>query len=128
MEFPGKDLLKNPILDLYYETEIESTPDRIWPWLRQVGYHRGGWYIDTWWDQFEQKYFWPNLVPKEARGTFKPAANEILEEYQNLSVGDIVPDGPPGSAYYEVKQLEEKKSPFALCDIPFQVHGSPVCL
>lgn len=107
MEFPGKRFIQNPMIDLYYEIDIAAAPEVIWPWLRQVGYHRAGWYIDTWWDEFEQKYFWPMLVPKDARGTFKPAANELIEEYQNIKVGDIIPDGPPGSAYYEVVQLEE---------------------
>ena len=106
MEFPGQDLIGNPMLDLYYEIEIESTREAIWPWLKQVGYHRGGWYIDTWWDEFEQKYFWPSIVPKDARGTYKPPANEILVEYQNLRKGDLVPDGPPGSAYYEVMEAK----------------------
>ena len=109
MEFPNKDLIKELMLDLRYEIDIDAKPADIWPWLKQVGYHRGGWYIDTWWDEFEQKYFWPNIVPKEARGTFKPAANEILPEYQDLTVGYIVPDGPPGSAYYEVVELEQDR-------------------
>jgi hypothetical protein len=107
MEFPNAHLIKNPMRDLYYEIEIDSNPEQIWPWIQQLGYHRGGWYIDTWWDEFEQKYFWPNVVPKEARGTYKPPANEILPEYQNIKVGDIIPDGPPGTAYYEVVALEQ---------------------
>jgi len=109
MEFPNKDLIKELMLDLRYEIDIEASPADIWPWLKQVGYHRGGWYIDTWWDGFEQKYFWPNIVPEEARGTYKPPANEILPEYQDLTIGDTVPDGPPGSAYYEVVELEEDR-------------------
>jgi hypothetical protein len=106
-KFPNETLIENPMLDLHYEIEILASPAEIFPWLKQVGYHQGGWYIDTWWDEIEQKYFWPNVVPKEARGTFKPPADEILPGYQNLAVGDIVPDGPPGSAYYEVVDLEE---------------------
>lgn len=109
MNFPNKDLIKEPMLDLYYEIEISAKPAEIWPWIKQVGYHRGGWYIDTWWDEFEQKYFWPNVVPKDARGTYKPAANEILAEYQDFTEGDIVPDGPPGSAYYDVVELEDNR-------------------
>lgn len=107
MDFPGKNLIIDPMLDLYYEIEIEAKPEYIWPWIQQVGYHRGGWYIDTWWDKFEQKYFWPLVVPREARGTYKPASNEILQEYQNIRKGDIIPDGPPGSAYYEVMEVEK---------------------
>ncbi len=107
MEFPDNELIKRPMVDLRYEVEIQASPADIFPWIKQVGYHRGGWYIDTWWDEFEQKYFWPALVPKDARGTYQPSANQILPQYQELSVGDIVPDGPPGSAYYEVVGLEE---------------------
>ena len=106
MDFPGESLIKDPMLDLYYEIEISAKPRDIWPWMQQFGYHRGGWYIDTWWDKFAQTYFWPLVVPKEARGTYKPAANEILGEYQNVKKGDIIPDGPPGSAYYEVVEIE----------------------
>jgi hypothetical protein len=106
MDFPGKDLIKDPMVDLYYEIEIEAGAEDIWPWIQQVGYHRGGWYIDTWWDKFEQEHFWPRIVPEEARGTYKPAANQILPEYQSIAKGDIVPDGPPGSAYYEVVEVE----------------------
>lgn len=107
MEFPGKDRIQNPILELYYEIDIQAKPEDIWPWIKQVGYHRAGWYIDTWWDKFEQDYFWPMIVPKDARGTYEPPADEIMPEYQNISEGDIVPDGPPGSAYYEVVEIQE---------------------
>lgn len=109
MQFPNQDLIKDPMLDLRYEIEIRAKPAEIWPWIKQLGYHQGGWYIDTWWEKFEQQYFWPNLVPEEARGTYKPPANHILPEFQDLKVGDIVPDGPPGSAFYEVVGLEENR-------------------
>ena len=109
MEFPGKELIKNPMVELRYDIEIEANPEDIWPWIKQFGYHRGGWYIDTWWDKFEQKYFWPAVVPKEARGTYKPASTEILQQYQSIRKGDIIPDGPPGSAYYEVMEIEPNR-------------------
>lgn len=109
MDFPGKNRIQDPVLDLYYEIEIEANPEQIWPWLKQMGYHRGGWYIDTGWDKAIQEHFWPRLVPKEARGTYKPPAFEILPEYQTLDRGDIVPDGPPGSAYYEVVDVQENQ-------------------
>ena len=96
-------------MEFRYEIEVEVDPGHIWPWVRQFGYHRGGWYIDTWWDKFEQKYFWPAVVPKEARGTFKLAANKILQEYQSIKKGDIIPDGLPGTAYYEVVDLETNR-------------------
>lgn len=103
--FPGANIIKEPVLDLCYEIDIQAAPEKIWPWLKQLGYHRGGWYIDTWWDKFEQKYFWPAVVPPEARGTYQPAADKILPQYQNLQLADIIPDGPPGTAYYEVIEI-----------------------
>ncbi|MGD8751485.1 MAG: hypothetical protein PVG14_08695 [Anaerolineales bacterium] len=107
MEFPGKDQIQDPLLDLYYEIDIQAKPEQIWPWIVQVGYHRAGWYIDTWWDKLIQEYFWPYVVPKEARGTYMPPADVILPEYQNIVEGDIIPDGPPDSAYYEVVSIEQ---------------------
>jgi len=109
LNFPNENLIKDPMLELYYEIEIDAKPADIWPWIQQVGYHRGGWYIDTWWNELEQTYFWLYLVPEEARGTYKPAANEILPQYQNLQIGDTIPDGPPGSAYYEVVELDQNR-------------------
>ena len=105
--YPGDDIVIHPIIQLTYSIEIEANPSDIWPWLVQVGYHRGGWYIDKWTDRIEQQYFWPLLVPKEARGIWKPPADEILPEFQNLKIGDTIPDGPPGSAYYEVVALDK---------------------
>lgn len=109
MKFPGEHLINDPILDLKYQMDIAATAGKIWPWLKQMGYHRAGWYIDTWWDRFEQKYFWPAVVPPEARGTYQPAAKEILAKYQDISIGDIIPDGPPDSAYYEVRNVIENQ-------------------
>lgn len=107
MQFPGKDRIQNPILDLFYEIEIKASAPVIWPWIKQLGYHRGGWYIDTWWDKAIQHYFWPRVVPDDARGTYQPPAFEILPHYQSLHLGDIIPDGPPGTAFYEVIEIRE---------------------
>jgi hypothetical protein len=109
IEFPGRRFIADPIIDWRYEIEIQAGPAAVWPWLRQLGYHRGGWYIDTWWDRISQQYFWPLVVPKEARGTYARPADRIHPEYQNLSLGDIVPDGPPDSAFYEVVDIEENR-------------------
>ena len=109
MQFPGKDRIQDPIMDLYYEIEIEARVQETWPWLKQMGYHRGGWYIDTWWDKAIQDHFWPRVVPKEARGTYKPPAFEILPQFQTLKKGELVPDGPAGSAFYEVVDIQENK-------------------
>jgi hypothetical protein len=103
------EIFGDPIIDLTYRIDINSEPSNIWPWIVQVGYHRAGWYIDKWWDRVEQDFFWPHLVPAKDRGTWQPPAQRILPEYQGLKQGDIIPDGPPGSAYYEVIALEPER-------------------
>lgn len=105
--YPGDDLVDDPRIKLTYAIEVNAARVDIWPWLIQMGYHRGGWYIDTWWDRFAQVHVWPRLVPKDARGTYLPAAEHILPEFQSLQVGDTIPDGPPGTAYYDVVGLEK---------------------
>ncbi len=97
---PGDRIVPDPLIELAYTIEIEAEPAAVWPWIVQVGYHRAGWYIDRWWDRIEQQYFWPLLVPAPDRGTWQPPADRILPQYQGLKVGDRIPDGPPGTAYY----------------------------
>lgn len=107
--YPGDNIVSDPLIQLTYHIDIESHRSEIWPWLVQVGYHRGGWYIDKWTDRIEQKYFWPLLVPREVRGTWKAPSEVILPEYQGLKVGDKIPDGPPGSPYYNVVLMKSQR-------------------
>ncbi len=101
-EFPGRHFIKNPLVNLRYDIRIDACAADIWPWIQQMGYHRGGWYIDAWWDRFEQTYLWPYLVPKDARGVYMPPSSVLLQEFQNIKINDTIPDGPPGSAFYHV--------------------------
>lgn len=107
--FPGSSFIADPIVDRRYDVEILAERAEIWPWIVQLGYHRAGWYIDTWWDKILVEQFWTRVAPEEARPVYQPPADTILREYQGLSLGDIVPDGPPGSAYYDVVGLEKDR-------------------
>ena len=40
----------------------------------------------------------------------EPGANRIIAEFQGLNVGDIVLDGPPGTAFFTVAALEENRA------------------
>ena len=66
--------------------DIEAPPDRVWPWLAQMGYGRGGWYslaaLDRAWTP--------------AGGPPSDSADTILEEFQDLAEGDLVPTHPQG--------------------------------
>jgi hypothetical protein len=105
--FPGSDFIADPVINRRYHIDILAERSNIWPWIVQMGYHRAGWYIDAWWDRVIIEQFWARVVPEEARPVYRPPADTILPEYQDLSLGDIVPDGPTGSAYYDVVGLEK---------------------
>jgi len=62
--------------------DIEAPPEAVWPWLAQMGWRRGGWYTYRWVDRL--------LFPQNA-----PSADRILPEFQDLKIGDRIPDGPP---------------------------------
>ena len=65
-----------------HASTLPVPPERVWPWLVQVGWHRGGWYTLRWVDVL--------LFPANA-----PSADHLLDEPGALAVGDRVPDGPP---------------------------------
>lgn len=102
---PGDGLVSNPDGSTTHALTIDASPAEIWPWLVQMGYHRGGWYIDSLWDAWLNLSFWPRVVPPEAQPVYWPSAIEILPQWQGLSVGDRVPDGPEGTAYFTVTHL-----------------------
>lgn len=93
---PGDDLIPRPMLEWTRGGTIRASADEIWPWLVQMGYHRGGWYTNERLDRL--------IWRVEARN-----ADRILPEYQSLEVGDIVPDGPEYAAYFRVRQLAAQR-------------------
>jgi len=55
---------------------IDTTPEKVWPWLLQWGQGRGGWYSYDWLE---------NLMGFDIH-----TADRILPEYQNPAVGDPI--------------------------------------
>jgi hypothetical protein len=73
---------------------IRGRPQGVWPWLVQMGWHRGGWDTYRWVDRL--------LFPANA-----PSAEEIRPELQGLREGDEIPDGPPESrCTFRVEAIE----------------------
>jgi hypothetical protein len=66
--------------------DIDAPPEKVWPWLVQMGYGRAGWYS---YDQLDMN---------------QPSADHIVPELQALGVGDIVPTHPGGG--FEVRVIE----------------------
>jgi hypothetical protein len=79
---PGDGVVARPEVVTDHAITIDGPPECVWPWLVQMGWHRGGWYTARWVDRL--------LFP--ANG---PSASGIIPELQDLGVGDFVPDGPP---------------------------------
>jgi hypothetical protein len=81
-ELPGDSVVAAPHLVTTHAISIDAPPERVWPWLVQMGWHRGGWYTARWVD----KLLFPNNGP---------SADRIVPELQHLELGDFVPDGAP---------------------------------
>ncbi len=79
---PGDELLPLPDMLSTRAVTIDAPPEAIWPWLVQMGSGRGGAYTYDWIE---------NLF-----GLGMHSADEILPQFQNLAVGDVLPVGPEG--------------------------------
>ncbi|KAB1198871.1 hypothetical protein GJR99_00700 [Haloferax sp. MBLA0078] len=76
----GDALLPEPDGESTMVISIDAPPEDIWPWLRQLGQGRGGFYSYEWAE---------NLVGLDIHN-----ADEIIDEYQDISIGDTVRLGP----------------------------------
>ena len=61
-----------------------------------MGYHRAGWYTPRWVD----RWIWH---------IDNPSSDTVVPELQALAVGDVVPDGEPGTAWYDVVALDPER-------------------
>ena len=89
-ELPGDELVPDAQAIDTRGITIEAPPERIWPWLVQMGYGRGGWY---------------SIDQLDMRGK---SADRIVEAWQDLAVGDVVPTHPGGG--FKVRLLERNRA------------------
>jgi hypothetical protein len=138
---PGDDVIPHPMVETTHAITIQAPAATIWKWLIQAGYRgsgRAGWYGDLWFSRPLEMDFLKITVPKEMldQDVRKRSADEILPEYQHTAVGDIIPDGPPGTVFFIVKQVESERawvlysdshikylSPTFLHNTPLQAQG-----
>lgn len=110
---PGDEVVPDPELEITNAITIFAPAEKIWPWLVQLGYYRGGWFTDsTWkdWDYLPDKIM-RFFVREEAEQSGyghrdTPTSTQIMSEFQDLKVGDVVLDGPPGTAFFTVAAIE----------------------
>jgi hypothetical protein len=82
--YPGDELIPEPKWSATHAISIEATPQRIWPWIAQLGQGRGGFYA---YQKLE------NLVGCQVENTCR-----VLDEHQHIRVGDPIRlhvQGPP---------------------------------
>ena len=80
--WPGDELLSRPSWTAVHAVTVQAPPERVWPWLAQLGQGRGGFY------SFERL---ENLAGCRIHNT-----DRVLPEHQHLAAGDRV-DLFPGS-------------------------------
>lgn len=91
---PGDELIDDPSLVTNHAATLGAPPARVWPWLTQMGWHRGGWYTPRWVDRLLFPGNWPSADHLD------PAL------VRDLRPGDRIPDGPPGTAEFVVETAD----------------------
>jgi hypothetical protein len=112
---PGDYLIPSPNVVTTHAITIQAPPSDVWPWLIQAGYRgagRAGWYTDAWWDPILDRYILPMMVPAKhlpAPGWYK-SADRLIPELQHVAVDAVIPDGPPGTAWFTVREVEPERA------------------
>jgi hypothetical protein len=92
----GDELHEDPNFNTTRAVEIKAPPEKIWPWIVQIGYGKAGFYG---FDRLDNGG--------------KPSAERIIPEYQDLAVGDSIASGEyKGKLFYflEVAEMEPPES------------------
>lgn len=87
----GDDLVANARLIATRAITIDAPPSAVFPWLRQMGFGRAGWYSYDWIDNLGRR-----------------SASTILSQWQDVSTGDVIPGGGPVG--FEVALAEEPRA------------------
>ena len=95
-QMPGDDLMPSPDPISTRAITVEAPPSAIWPWLVQMGSGRGGAYTYDWIE---------NLF-----GLGMHSANEILPQFQDLKVGDVLPLGSENAPRMRVEVVDRERA------------------
>ena len=95
---PGDELVARPQIVTDHAVTLDVASVDIWPWLTQMGWHLGGYDTPDWVDRLLFSYHWRSL------DYLDPAL------VRHLHTGDIIPDGPPGTAWFVVEEADAPRS------------------
>jgi len=71
---PGDDIVPRAQFSATRAITVDAAPERVWPWIVQLGYRRAGFYTY-------------DLIDNAGQ----PSADQIIAEYQHVAVGDPMP-------------------------------------
>jgi hypothetical protein len=91
--YPGDELVPDPDGGATMATFLPAPPERVWPWLAQMGGDRGGWYGWDWIDN-----------------NGEPSADRIVPEWQSLEEGQHLYRVPKGPNWFTVVVLEPNRT------------------
>lgn len=97
---PGDEFIAHPMVEWTRGVTVRAAAERVWPWLAQMGYGRGGWYTPQWVDLFANRWVF------RVRHPFPASASRLLAEYQHVAVGDLICDGPDYASYFRVLRVD----------------------
>ena len=72
---------------------LPAPPEKVWPWLAQMGYGRAGWYS---WDRLDN--------------AGKPSADHIVPEWQDVQVGQRMIEAADGRSWFTVELVEPDRT------------------
>ena len=88
---PGDHIVGDGGVTMNRAFTVSATPEQVWPWLLQLGKGRAGWYFPR---------MVESVIPPSRRGI-----RHIDPQWQNLRVGDIIPDYGGARGYFEVADI-----------------------
>jgi hypothetical protein len=116
---PGDEFIAHPMVEWTRGVTVHAAPERVWPWLAQMGYGRGGWYTPEWVDLFANRWVFGIRHP------FPASAGRLLPEYQHVAVGDLICDGPDYASYFRVLRVDPQHA-LVYRSIRHPRRGSPI--
>lgn len=108
----GDAVVPHPQLETTHAVTINAPAMAVWPWLVQMGYDRAGRYLDArWWDWLVAlRYSGERADQSTGVPGGRHNADWIVPEFERLTVGDTILDGPPGTAFFVVRELEPNRA------------------
>jgi hypothetical protein len=90
LTLPGDDIVKKPNFISTRAIDISVKPEKVWPWIVQIGCSRAGFYSYDWIDN-----------------AGKPSANQIIPDLQHIAVGDFIPMTPDNKNGLWIKEFKQ---------------------